>query len=104
MEVPVPEREDDPDFKVTEEEPKKNGLFCFMDPARECGADCMSFLTEPAESPLLNKQQQNCVILVSIERLGRYASGTARALDRLSKDAADRARSGQPPPNPLGKA
>jgi hypothetical protein len=49
-----------------------NGLICFIDPTRECGPDCMSFTTTPAESPGLNDQQKRCTILVSLERVGRY--------------------------------
>jgi len=82
----------------------QNGLMCFLNDTRECGADCMAYLTEPPEdgSKLLGAQQRNCVLIVSAERLGRYASGIVQL---MLKSEADKKRSSQPtPPNPLGKA
>jgi hypothetical protein len=97
-----------PDYKVEEEAPARNGLYCCFQSSRECGADCMAYLPQPAaDSPALGPQQRNCVLIVSIERLGRYSSGIVQALIKRQQDAAieaaDRKRqSPTPPPNPRG--
>lgn len=97
----VEEHQDPPDFK--EDDAEKNGLICFLDSTRECGPDCMGYIhpDEKVEnSPLLNRQQQNCVLLISVERLGRYVGA---GVSMLRKDKADQARQPMSPPNPLGK-
>jgi hypothetical protein len=80
------------------EGPAKTGLYCFMDAARECGPDCMAFLPEPADTavPVLGPQQKSCILIVSAERLGRYASGIVsvlrRSQERTENEAADKKR------------
>jgi hypothetical protein len=82
------------------EDDVRNGLMCFLDTDRMCGADCMAFTTQRSESPYLNHQQQNCAVIVGVERLGRYAGGIMKI---LRDDKADRARENQkPPPSPAG--
>jgi hypothetical protein len=81
---------------------ERNGLVCFMNMDRQCGADCMAYTTHPSESKYLNDQQGHCVAIVGVERLGRYVGGV---LSLLSKKNADDARSRvQPPPSPTGGA
>ena len=89
---------DPPDLKADDHQ--TNGLMCFFDSTRECGADCMGFLTEPVEAPILNPQQRNCVFVVSVERVGRYLSGLV-TLTRKRQEDQQRASHSQPP-NPLG--
>lgn len=80
-----------------------NGLMCFLNDKRECGADCMAFTAEPNESPNLSMQQRNCVLLVAVERLGRYHGGISSMLNKIYQRSTDQARQGAPP-NPLGKS
>lgn len=84
-----------------------NGLFCFLDSSRECGADCMAYTTEASENKAMSTQQRNCLVLVSVDRLGRFmgnmATSAHKMQTRAATDAADRARQSQPtPPNPRG--
>lgn len=76
-----------------------SGLYCFAHPDRVCRADCMSYTTQPAESPSLNEQQKHCLILVAIERLGRYSGAIMTLLKRGKEDSA---RVINPTSNPLG--
>ena len=86
----------------------KNGLMCFLDATRECGADCMAFVTEPVEAPtVLGPQQRNCILVISAERVGRYMSGLVQLVrkgqEASNKEAADRKRTQvAPPPDPRG--
>lgn len=98
------EDQNHPDYK---EDTPHNGLICWLDSTRECGADCMGYVEDPSESKALSRQQQNCVLLVSVERLGRYVghlASTARDIHHgAANAAADQARSRQkPPPDPRG--
>lgn len=102
----------DQDFQtppeIKEDDPGKNGLMCFLDDTRECGPDCMGYVTEPVEAPtILGPQQKNCILIISAERMGRYMSNGVslikRAQDKAVKDAADKARTNvTPPPDPRG--
>ena len=83
-----------------DDDSERNGLVCFMNMDRQCGADCMAYSTLPSESKYLGEQQKHCVAIVGVERLGRYAGGI---LSLLTKKKADDARAGvQSPPNPTG--
>lgn len=95
-EVPYIEEPDELD-----DDHESNGLICFLDPERVCGADCMAYTTMPSESPYLNDQQKHCMLIVSAERLSRYAGG---ALSLMRNSKADTARKGTPPPDPMGKS
>lgn len=88
-------QDEDPE-RVTQE----NGLFCFLNSARPCSSECMAYTVHPAESQSLGDQQKNCVLIVGVERLGRF-SGAIMTL--LKNKAADEARTSvKPPPNPAG--
>lgn len=81
--------------------PEDTGLMCFMDAARPCGAECMAF-TMSEKSPALSLQQSSCVLLVGVERMGRFTGGL---VSLLRKKTADEARTGtSAPPSPLGKS
>lgn len=83
-----------------DDDAEKNGLNCFLNDSRPCGADCMAYTTFPSESPHLNEQQKHCMAIVSVERLGRYAGGL---LSLLRKSEADQKRySRTSPPDPKG--
>lgn len=101
------EHPDPPDLKADD---KASGLMCFLDDTRECGADCMAYLPEPADPTVtsLGPQQKNCILIVSVERLGRYSAGVVSILrkgqERTEKDAADEKRTNFGPVlSPLGR-
>lgn len=86
----------------------RNGLVCFLNDVRQCGADCMAYTTSSAESPTFGPQQKHCSLLVGIDRLGRHTGIAARILsDMTAKQRtamADQARAQQKPPaGPLVK-
>ena len=94
------EPEDESQVEQPEDEETTNGLYCFLNPERECGADCMAYTTLPAESPYLADQQKNCTIIVGVERLGRHTGGVLSLLKKSSQDAARKEQ--KPPPSPAG--
>lgn len=73
----------------TMDDDPRNGLTCFMDMDRQCGADCMAWQTFPAESTYLSEDQKHCVLLIAAERLGRYSGGI---LKHMKDSAADSRR------------
>jgi hypothetical protein len=40
-------------------------VFCFLNPSRECRADCVAFLTIPYENVHVDAVQARCVLLAS---------------------------------------
>lgn len=98
---------DEGDIQDPDAEPVKNGLYCFFNGERECGADCMAYTGEPSENKALSMQQRSCVLIVSVDRLGRYLGNLATAAVKMqvkaATDSADRARqAATPPPDPRG--
>lgn len=80
-----------------------NGPACFLDQARICGPDCMSFLTKPPEGPAyLGETWAKCHLLVNVDRVGRHLVVLADIQNRVfrmrEKEAADTARASQPVP------
>jgi hypothetical protein len=67
-------------------DPEAHGLQCFLNNERPCDATCMSYTTEPSESPTLNDQQKHCVVIVALERLGRYGGAVAKAVIETKAD------------------
>lgn len=87
---PPDEKDDDP----------HNGLYCFINSDRECGAACMAYTTIGAESPSLNDQQKNCAVLVALERSGRFSGVLVKMIGNF---LSDNSRRNQPAPQkPLG--
>ena len=78
-----------------EQEIQADDLLCWLNPDRICGADCQAYTTLPAESNILNEQQKHCVLLVALERLGRYSGAIARLLKEAKGDL-DRAMQSLP--------
>jgi hypothetical protein len=66
---------------------RRNGLTCFLDIDRVCGADCMAHQTFPSESTYLNDDQKHCTVLVAAERLGRYSGGILKHLRDATADS-----------------
>lgn len=94
----VNDYQDPPDIK---EDDPKNGLMCFLDDTRECGPDCMGYFQGEVENSPLSPQQQNCILIISVERLGRYVGAGVSMLKKTKQDQ-DRAKQANPP-DPLGR-
>lgn len=93
-----------------DDDPEKNGLVCFLEQTRPCGADCMAFtpfVNEPKTTEL-SEQSRGCILLVNLERLGIHSvigmSMLSKSLSDKKKALADitRAQQAQPPPDPIG--
>lgn len=80
--------ESDPYVELPDEidDDVSNGLMCFINMDRQCGHDCMAYTTQGSESPTLNDQQKNCVIVVGLERLGRYSGGLLKVVKNQIED------------------
>lgn len=83
--------------------PSGTGLYCFMDAARPCGSDCMSFLVvQPEGKDYESQQWARCLLLVNAHKIGKHAVALAGQGDSLLKHLrvakADAARVGQVPP------
>ena len=63
----------------------RNGLLCFLNADRVCGADCASYSPEPGGGPSLSEEQRHCVLLCSAERLGRHSGLIARSVGELAE-------------------
>lgn len=83
-----------PDLK--EHDPKKNGLMCFLNADRPCGADCMAFTTDKASGPEYLGQWSDCMLLQSAHRSAKHlvilAQVAGEASTRAKKAADDAAR------------
>jgi hypothetical protein len=93
---------DKDEAEIVDQPMTHNGLMCFFNAERECGADCMAYTTEATESKQLSTQQKNCTVLVAVERLGRFMGNVSTDFHKMQ---ADRVRQSQPsPPDPLKRA
>ena len=86
------------------------GLMCFLDNSRECGPDCMAFLGfgQEADTQNLSPQQRQCLLISSVEKIGRFSGIIAKILydDSVAakKAAADSRRTeGLRPPGPMDR-
>jgi hypothetical protein len=88
-----------PDMK---DDDSRNGLMCFLDQTRECGAGCMAYLTTPPEGTDYLGQWSNCMLLVSAHRGAKHLTILAQVTDgflqKQRAQAADQARHAQTPP------
>jgi len=94
-----PDNEEERAYHPDIKEPPKNGLYCFKDQHRPCGADCMAFQTEKPEGPDYRGQWANCVILTSEHKAAKHLTIIAKGVDALLKQGQDRARTSQVPPS-----
>lgn len=80
----------------------KNGLICFLDHDRPCGADCMAFGEPPEGVDYQGKQWANCLLLTSAHRGSKHlvvlASIGSDLVKKARTEQADRLRAQQPPP------
>jgi hypothetical protein len=75
----------------------RNGLMCFKDQNRECGAACMAFLTyPPADKDFVGQQWAHCMELVALHRSSKHmviiAGTLTKVQQRLDNESADRQR------------
>ncbi len=81
---------------------RANGLICWRNNERPCGADCMAFIEAPEGADFQGKQWANCSVLVNQHRTAKHLTIIAHQLTESSKlkrnEIADRARTNQPPP------
>jgi len=86
----------------TLKEPDPEGLICFLNDARPCGADCMAYIERPDGPDYVDQQWANCMLLVNAHRGGKHlvvlASVGADLCKAARVEAADRARLYQPVP------
>lgn len=83
--------------------PKGTELYCFIDSARPCTAECMAFLPVRPEGPDYEGQQfAACSLLVNLHKLGKHHVAIAQQGAALLKHhrvkAQDDARTSQPLP------
>lgn len=84
-----------PDMKDMPEEEKRKGLFCFINPSRICGADCMAFQTAPPPGQdYVAQQWAQCSLLVNMHKLGKHSGIIATELVKKNRDSE---RTAQPP-------
>lgn len=78
------------------------GLYCFLDDARPCSAECMAYDAAPEGADYRDKQWANCMLLVNAHRGGKHlivlASLGSELLHKTKNAAADAARANQTPP------
>lgn len=64
----------------------RNGLICFKDMSRECGASCMAFETYPPPgADYQGKQWSHCMLLVAEHRKGKHLVIIADQVSRIIK-------------------
>jgi hypothetical protein len=63
-------------------------LYCVFDKERECGAECMAYVTHPREArDDLTMAQRHCVVLSSVEKLARHSTVIAKVMaDKIKFD------------------
>ena len=85
--------------------PAGNGLTCYRDKDRHCGADCMAYEAPPPVADYHDadgtpKQWAHCTLLVNAHRTSKHicilASQGAETLQREKTLAADQKRASQP--------
>lgn len=73
-----------PDIRELPED--KTGLYCFIDSARPCGAECMAYLsTRPEGRDYEGQQWAKCGILVSLHKGAKHVVALAGMGDSLLK-------------------
>lgn len=75
-----------PETKPIPEGPQ-NGLACWLNTERLCGADCMAFADPPmAKGPDYDgKQWANCIVLVSLHQESKHATILAQHLVKQAR-------------------
>lgn len=73
-------------------ERKGTGLYCFINPNRACGPECMAYENAPSGKDFLGKQWANCLLLVNVHRTGKHLTILAGSVDSLVVSKQDEAR------------
>lgn len=89
------ERAYHPDMK---EDTPENGLICFLNHERPCGADCMAFTTDKPASQEYVGQWSNCRVLTSLHQGAKHLTILAHAGGQLVKGQVDNNRRNQSTP------
>ncbi len=71
-----------PDMMPAPEPEKQNGLMCWLNMERPCGADCMAYVDPPlVKGPdYEGKQWANCIILASLHQESKHVAVLAQLL------------------------
>lgn len=80
---------------IKDDDHETNGLNCFLDGNRECGADCMAYISSPPDILGLEGQPANCFLLLSSHQL-------THRVGVLAKAVVDASKTHPKPPNPTG--
>ena len=77
-------------MKPVQPEEKKNGLICWLNVDRPCGADCMAYSDPPMVkgADYEGRQWANCIVLVSLHQESKHATILAQHLVRQSRTPA----------------
>lgn len=68
------------------DKPQESGLYCFLDQARPCSGECMSYLsTQPEGADYENQQWAKCMLLVNIHKGGKHLVALAQQGGELLK-------------------
>jgi hypothetical protein len=65
-----------PDIVTPDDPGSGDALFCFLNPKRVCGPDCVSFVTYPkrGKDSELNDTQAHCELILAAERASRHVA------------------------------
>lgn len=66
----------------------KEGMHCFLNSERVCGADCMAFVApieKPDHSDFIGKEWAQCHLLINAHRVGKHVAILAVTADSLLK-------------------
>ena len=64
----------------------KNGLICWMNMNRPCGADCMAYLSSPPEGKDYIGQWAHCQFLVDSHRLSKHVAILAQSAVKKDRE------------------
>lgn len=78
------------DMKPVAAPEKQNGLMCWLNMERPCGADCMAYLDPPlAKGPDYDgKQWANCIVLVGLHQESKHVTILAQHLVKQARTPA----------------
>lgn len=90
---------------MVEDDPSLEKVYCFLDFTRVCGPSCMAYSTHALPNNQLPGVQRHCLILNSVERVGRHLTIIAGQLAETHKASrrrdADRKREENTPRGPF---
>lgn len=86
--------------------PQGNEVFCFLDSARPCTAECIAYMpVAPEGTDYENQAFSSCLVLVNLHKAGKHVTALAQQgtslLKHLKVVQADAKRGGPPSPPPV---